>query len=163
MSKPSHCQFFGKPKGFIAVCKKYAILLLLIMPTLSAADNAYDFGDYVVYYNAFTADTLPPQMASAYGIVRSKYKAVLNISVQKKQAIGTLPQPVNASVEVSAFNLAGQEKGLTSRRVVEGKAIYYISEFRISNEELVRFKVSLRPKGVVKPLEFDFQQKFYID
>jgi len=156
-------QVFVKPRGFIAACKMYAILLLLIMPTLSEADNAYDFGDYVVYYNAFTADTLPPQMASAYGIVRSKYKAVLNISVQKKQAIGHLPLPVNAKVEVSALNLAGQQKDLTSRRVVEGKAIYYISEFRISNDELVRFKVSLRPKGESKPLTFDFQQKFYID
>ncbi len=163
MSKFSGYQFFAKSTGVLTGWKKLAILLLLFMPTLSSAENAYDFGDYVVYYNAFSADSLPPQMASAYGIVRSKYKAVLNISVQKKQTIGRLPEPVNANVEVVAINLVGQVKDLSSRRVVEGKAIYYISEFRISNDELVRFKVSLRPKGEAKPLTFDFQQKFYID
>jgi len=52
--------------------KKYFLLLLLLCPTLSTAENAYDFGDYIVYYNAFTADTLPPQMATAYGILRSR-------------------------------------------------------------------------------------------
>jgi len=163
MFKCNGYQFFAKSTAVLAGWKKLAILLLLFMPTLSSAENAYDFGDYVVYYNAFSADSLPPQMASAYGIVRSKYKAVLNISVQKKQAIGRLPEPVNANVEVVAINLVGQVKDLSSRRVVEGKAIYYISEFRISNDELVRFKVSLRPKGEAKPLTFDFQQKFYID
>ena len=163
MSKFNGYQFFAQSTGGLTGWRKLAILLLLFMPTLSSAENAYDFGDYVVYYNAFSADSLPPQMASAYGIVRSKYKAVLNISVQKKQTIGRLPEPVNADVEVVAINLVGQVKDLSSRRVVEGKAIYYISEFRISNDELVRFKVSLRPKGESKPLTFDFQQKFYID
>ena len=162
MSKFNH-YFSIKQHAILAGYKKYALVMLLLMPTLSMADNAYDFGDYVVYYNAFTADTLPPQMASAYGIVRSKYKAVLNISLQKKQAVGQLPQAVNASVEVKALNMAGQEKDLSSRRVTEGQAIYYISEFRISNEETVSFKVNLRPKGESKPLTFNFQQKFYID
>jgi hypothetical protein len=143
--------------------KKYCLLFLLLMPTLSAADNAYDFGDYVVYYNAFTADTLPPQMASAYGILRSKYKGVLNLSIQKKQNPGTLPQPVNAKVKVEAVNLVGQLKELDSRKVTEGKAIYYISEFRVSNKEMVTFNISLKPEGETKPLEFSFKRQFYID
>ncbi|MEO1963209.1 MAG: DUF4426 domain-containing protein, partial [Cycloclasticus sp.] len=54
--------------------KKYCLVLLFLIPNYSSADNAYDFGEYIVYYNAFTADTLPPEMASAYGILRSKYK-----------------------------------------------------------------------------------------
>jgi len=145
------------------VFKKYALVFLLMMPTLAAADNAYDFGEYIVYYNAFTADSLPPEMASAYGIVRSKYKAVLNISVQKKQAVGQLPVPVNAVIKVDALNLAGQAKNISLRRVSEGKAIYYIADFRISNEERVRFNISVRPESQVKALEFNFEQRFYID
>jgi hypothetical protein len=143
--------------------KKYCLLLLFLLPTYSVADNAYDFGDYIVYYNAFTADTLPPQMATAYGILRSKYKGVLNISIQKKQNPGKLPQPVNANVEIKASNLAGQLKSLELRRVTEGKAIYYISEFRVSNRERVTFNISLKPQGETRPLEFKFTQQFYTD
>jgi hypothetical protein len=143
--------------------KKYALIFLFLIPALGEADNAYDFGDYVVYYNAFTADTLPPQMATAYGILRSKYKGVLNISVQKKQNPGKLPLAVNALVKVEAVNLVGQLKELDTRKVTEGEAIYYISEFRISNEEQVKFKISLRPEGESRALEFDFSRQFYID
>ncbi|MFT6217483.1 MAG: hypothetical protein ACJA2Y_000562 [Cycloclasticus pugetii] len=143
--------------------KKYFLLLLLLCPTLSTAENAYDFGDYIVYYNAFTADTLPPQMATAYGILRSRYKGVLNLSVQKKPHPGQLPQAVNADVKVTAVNRAGQLKTLESRRVAEGKAIYYLSEFRVSNKEVVTFNISLKPKGVIKPLELSFKQQFYVD
>tara|TARA_R110002095_G_scaffold131367_1_gene114093 strand:- start:2837 stop:3277 length:441 start_codon:yes stop_codon:yes gene_type:complete len=143
--------------------KKYALIFLFLIPALGEADNAYDFGDYVVYYNAFTADTLPPQMATAYGILRSKYKGVLNISVQKKQNPGKLPLAVNALVKVEAVNLVGQLKELDTRKVTEGEAIYYISEFRISNKEQVKFKISLRPEGESRALEFDFSRQFYID
>lgn len=143
--------------------KKYVLILLFFIPFISEADNAYDFGDYVVYYNAFTADTLPPQMATAYGILRSKYKGVLNISVQKKQNPGKLPLAVNAIVKVEAVNLVGQLKELDIRKVSEGEAIYYISEFRISNKEQVKFNISLRPEGESKALEFDFRRQFYID
>ena len=40
--------------------KKYCLLFLFLMPAIGEAENAYDFGDYIVYYNAFTANTLPP-------------------------------------------------------------------------------------------------------
>ncbi|HAI96638.1 MAG: hypothetical protein CL866_03080 [Cycloclasticus sp.] len=143
--------------------KKYCLLFLFLMPAIGEADNAYDFGDYIVYYNAFTANTLPPTMATAYGILRSKYKGVLNLSVQKKQNPGQLPQPVNASVSINAKNLAGQLKTLEPRRVTEGKAIYYLSEFALSNKEMVTFNISIKPDGVVKPFTFSFKRQFYID
>ncbi|PCI23268.1 MAG: hypothetical protein COB62_00280 [Piscirickettsiaceae bacterium] len=143
--------------------KKVCLLLVFLVPVNSVAENAYDFGDYVVYYNAFTADTLPPQMATAYGILRSKYKGVLNLSIQKKQNPGKLPQPVSADVKVMATNLVGQLKNLDLRKVTEGKAIYYISEFRISHKERVTFNVTLMPQGETKALELKFTRQFYID
>lgn len=143
--------------------KKYCLLFLFLIPTLSLADNAYDFGEYIVYYNAFTADTLPPEMATSYDILRSKYKGVLNLSIQKKQNPGQLPQAVNAEVKINAVNLAGQLKELTSRRVAEGAAIYYISEFRVSNKERVTFNITLKPEAETRPLTFSFKRQFYID
>ena len=47
---------------------KLLLTLMLLMPFGASANNAYDFGDYIVYYNAFTADNLPAVMANAYAL-----------------------------------------------------------------------------------------------
>jgi hypothetical protein len=142
--------------------KKY-LFLLLLLPFFAQANNGYNFDKYVVYHNAFTADTLPASMASAYGILRSKYKGVLNLSIQQKAGEGKFNKPVNARVTVKAVNLTGQMKELDSRRVTEGEAIYYISEFRVSNEEIVTFNIEVLPEGEKTPLEFKFKRQFYTD
>ena len=95
--------------------------------------------------------------------MRSKSKAVLNISVQKKAAPGKMSVPVNATVSVWVKNLVGQEKGLDLRRVTEGKAIYYISEFRVSHKELITFSIDVSPEGTTEELELKFTQRFYTD
>lgn len=139
------------------------ILIMMLLPTLSFANNVFETDEYIVHYNAFTADTLPPQMATAYGIIRSRYKGVLNVSVQKKVGAGVLPKAVEAKVNVRATNLAGQLKEFESRQVAEGDAIYYISEFRISNKERLTFNISVLPEKEREGLEFKFQRQFYID
>jgi len=143
--------------------KHYLFIFFCLISTMVEADNGHDFGDYIVYSNAFTADTLPAQMATLYGITRSKYKGVLNISIQKKGPVGTLTTSENAKVLVQATNLAGQVKSLEFRRVAEDKAIYYISEFNVANEELIRFNVSVLPENSAKLLEFNVKHQFYTD
>jgi len=142
---------------------KKLLLLLLLLPFFAKANNGYNFDKYVVYHNAFTADTLPASMASAYGILRSKYKGVLNLSIQQKAGEGKFNKPVNARITVKAVNLTGQMKDLESRRVTEGEAIYYISEFRVSHKEIVTFNISVLPEGENTPLEFAFKRQFYTD
>lgn len=139
------------------------LLLFLFLPLFAQANNGYNFDKYVVYHNAFTADTLPANMASAYGILRSKYKGVLNLSIQQKAGAGQFNKPVNARVTVKAVNLVGQMKSLESRRVTEGEAIYYISEFRVTHKEVVTFNISVLPDGEKTPLEFTFKRQFYTD
>ncbi|ORU90266.1 MAG: hypothetical protein A6F71_04695 [Cycloclasticus sp. symbiont of Poecilosclerida sp. M] len=139
------------------------IFLVLGTQTAVAANGTEDFGDYLVHYSTFSADTLPPQMATAYGILRSKYKGVLNISVQRKDPGGGIAKAVNGVVNVQAANLVGQAKSLTRRRIAEGKAIYYISEFGISNRENIGFTVSIVPAGATKALDLKFRQTFYTE
>ncbi|PHS72748.1 MAG: hypothetical protein COB22_03975 [Cycloclasticus sp.] len=143
--------------------RKYCLILVLLTPTWGVADNVYESGEYVVYYNAFTADSLPTNMATAYGILRSKYKGVLNISVQKKRRPGELPQSVTAKVNVEARNLVGQLKELEPRKITEGDAIYYISEFRVSHKERITFDVEVLPTGETQALELKIKQQFYTD
>jgi copper chaperone CopZ len=139
---------------------KGAMLLLLITSYSAQAENSIDFGDYVVHYNAFTADTLSPQIAKAYDITRSKSRGVVNIAVLKKVP-GTTGQSVTAKVAASAVNLTGQLKSFDLREIREDGAIYYIGEFRVTNQETLDFKVRLQPKGSGKGLTARFRQQFF--
>ena len=51
---------------------------------LPATEGSKDFGDYVVYFNAMNTDQLTPEIAREYEIVRSKSRAMLNVSIHRK-------------------------------------------------------------------------------
>ncbi|MCJ7592014.1 MAG: DUF4426 domain-containing protein, partial [Woeseiaceae bacterium] len=46
-----------------------------------AEASSADIGNYVVHFSAQSTDQLPPTVAREYNIVRSKNRAMLNISV----------------------------------------------------------------------------------
>lgn len=137
----------------------FAALFCLCALQQAFADSV-EFDDYVIHYSAFRADTLSPEMATQYGLTRSNYMGVLNLSVQKLQAEG-LPQSVMAQVTGQAVNDAGQLKVLQPRQVKEGPAIYYISEFRISNLEELTFSIRVQTADADQPMELTFKQMFF--
>ena len=55
---------------------------------LPATESSRDFGDYVVYFNALNTEQLTPEIARQYEIVRSKSRALLNVSIHRKQENG---------------------------------------------------------------------------
>ena len=118
------------------------------------------FGEYTVHYNAFTSDSLQPSMAKAYGITRSKNRGLVSISILKK-TLSPLGTPVKAQVSAEANNLTGQWKKIPIREIVDGGAVYYISEFRVAHKEVLTFKVTAKPEGSDQELNFKFQQQFY--
>jgi hypothetical protein len=119
-----------------------------------------EFGDYVVHYNAQATEMLPPEVARAYGIQRSENRAMLNISVLRKQP-GTIGQPVAAKVLVDASNLTGQLKSVDIRQIEEGHAIYYIGEVGVANRETLIFDISVQPEGESEAFRVRFRQQFY--
>ncbi len=139
-------------------------LLLFAALALAAlavrAENAQDFGDYVVHYNALTTDMIPPEVARQYGIKRSKSRAMLNIVVLKK-IMGTGTEPMTARVTASATNLTGQKKRIDLRLIREAHAIYYIGEFGISNQETLDFDIEVTPEGSKQPLHVRFRHEFF--
>jgi len=125
-------------------------------------ENFVDAGDYVVHFNALATAMLPAEVARAYGIVRSDSRALLNVSVVRKQQ-GTIGEPVAASVTVNASNLTGQLKTLSLRQIEEGDAIYYIGEVPVANRETLIFDIKVTPEGEKDPVSIRFQQQFYTD
>lgn len=123
------------------------ILLLTLIsfftafPAISLAESSKSVGNYIIHYNAISTESLPPAVARAYGITRSKNKGLLNISVLKK---GAGFEGVEADIKVSATNLTGQLREIELRKIVEQKAIYYISVFSVANRETLDFSIQVK-------------------
>ena len=124
----------------------------------AGATNA-DIGDHVVHFSAQSTDQLPPEVARAYNIVRSKNRAMLNVSVLQESD----GSAVVADVSVKTVNLTGQLKSVTMRQINEGDAIYYIGEVAIANRETLVFDISVTPEGSNQSSDLRFKRQFFTD
>ena len=124
----------------------------------AGATNA-TIGDHIVHFSAQSTDQLPPEVARAYNIVRSKNRAMLNISVLKKSD----NTAVTAEVVVKTVNLTGQLKKVTMRQINEQDAIYYIGEVAVANRETLIFDISVKPDGVDTASDVRFKRQFFTD
>ena len=127
-----------------------------------AAATSADIGDFVVHFSAQSTDQLPPEVARAYNIVRSKNRAMLNVSIIRKSDNA----PVAGEVSVKTANLTGQLKSVTMRKIEEpGEvvAIYYIGETPVANLETLVFDIKVTPDGADSPSDVRFKRQFYTD
>jgi len=124
-----------------------------------ASSTSADIGDHVVHFNAQSTDQLTPQVARAYGIVRSKNRAILTVSILEQGSRKAVP----ANVTVKTVNLTGQLKNVVMRRIDEADSIYYIGETPVANRETLVFDIGVTPEGVDEPSELRFQRQFYSD
>lgn len=124
-----------------------------------AGATSENIGDHVVHFSAQTTDQLPPEVARAYSIVRSKNRAMLNVSVLRASD----NTAVEASVTVKAVNLTGQLKNITMRQIDEQDAIYYIGEVAVANRETLIFDISVTPEGADSPSDVRFKRQFFAD
>ena len=124
-----------------------------------AGASHVDIGDHVIHFSAQSTDQLPPDVARAYNIVRSKNRAMLNVSVLEDAT----DKAVSAEVTVKTVNLTGQLKNVTRRKIEEGEAIYYIGETPVANQETLIFDISVRPEGVAEASDVRFKRQFYTD
>ena len=122
------------------IIKSIICALLLGIHTVASAESSQAIGDYVVHFNALSTESLPPAVARAYGITRSKNKGLLNISVLKK---GGNFEGVEADIEVNATNLTGQFREINLRKIQDQNAIYYISEFSVADQETLDFSIKV--------------------
>jgi hypothetical protein len=129
---------------------------------LPATEGARDFGDYVVYFNALNTDSLTPEVAREYGIVRSKSRAMLNVSIHKKQENGQTVA-VTGAVAASAINLTGQLKPMTLREIHEGEAIYYIGELAVTDAEVLIYTIDVTPSNESSRFTVRFKKQFFVD
>lgn len=159
-------------------CKQFSMLLAALIavagcgqrPEGSGAQTAQrseesfkEFGNYEVHYNAVRADQIPAEIARAHGIERSKNRAMLNVTLLRKDADHAPRKPVKGTVSVDAYNLNGQLKNMEVRQVTEGEAIYYIGTVPISGNEILVFDIKALPENESTPFEVKFKREFFTD
>ncbi len=127
-----------------------------------AGATSADIGNHVIHFSAQSTDQLPPAVAREYDIVRSKNRAMLNVSVIRESD----NLPVIAEVNIKTVNLTGQLKNITMRKIEEPGdviAIYYIGDTTIANREVLVFDISVKPEGEDAPSAIRFKRQFYSD
>lgn len=134
--------------------------MVLVWSQVAKAENSIQFGDVTVHYNAFTSDTLSPEVATRYGFVRSKNRAMLNVTVLRDRPEG-MPVPVTAEINATATNLNRQLRTVALREIRDREAIYYIGDVRVADGETLNFSVQVKPEGDSQWHRFSFDQKFY--
>ena len=137
-----------------------ALLILLLSASLSAnAENMKKLGTFNVHYMAIGATFLTPEVAKAYGIERSRYNGLINISVLDNSKKGMPAKTV--AISGKAQNSVGQMKSLEFEQVKEGDAIYYLAQIRYANEETVNFTIDI--SDGTESHQLKFSQKFFVD
>ncbi|MGF1701547.1 DUF4426 domain-containing protein [Photobacterium makurazakiensis] len=134
-------------------------LLLLLAALPVHAEQLKNIGNLEVHYSSFPSTFLTPEIASNYKIQRSRYSAVVNVTVLDASQTGKPAVP--AVLSGQAKNLIGSIKNLSFREVREGAAIYYIAELKHANEESFSFSIDVSQNGTKGNI--DFKQTFYVD
>ncbi|MGB5580386.1 MAG: DUF4426 domain-containing protein [Woeseia sp.] len=112
---------------------------------------------FTVHFSALSTDQLPPEVARQYNIVRSKNRAMLNVSIVTQEGgVST-----TGAVSVKTVNLTGQLKNVNMRKIEEQEAIYYIGEIPVANSETLVFDITVVPEGMQSPIEVRFKRQFF--
>lgn len=134
-----------------------AILCTLVLTSTAKAEQKQILGNWDVHYIVVNTTFLTPDVAKTYDIVRSKYSALVNISV-----LDTVTQQAqNAALTGTATNLLGVKKSLSFRKVEEGDAIYYLATLPFDDPETFRFAIDVQQGNTTRTLKF--QQKLYAE
>ena len=85
---------------------------------------------------------------------------MLNVSLLRKGADGRTT-PVDGTVSATAYNLNGQLKNLTMRRITEGTSVYFIGEVGISGAEILVFDIDAAPGDQSGKYSVQFKREFF--
>ncbi|MCU7944249.1 MAG: DUF4426 domain-containing protein [Candidatus Thiodiazotropha sp. (ex Cardiolucina cf. quadrata)] len=142
--------------------KVFVFLSFFLVTAAGWAENSTAIPGFTIHHNAIPSASLEPSIARQYGIQRSKYRGMLNVSVIKSVE-GTTGEPSEAVVLAKANNIRGQLISIPMRKITEGDAVYYIGEFRIADQEKLNFEIQVQPKGETRYYTAKLSQEFYID
>lgn len=140
---------------------RFALLLTLLILnatfSVSHAEQKKVLGDWDVHYIVVNSTFFDPAVLKNYQLQRSKYNAILNISVLDADS----KQAQSVAIKGTYKDLLGKVKPLAFRQVSEGDAIYYLAQIKFDDKETYRFDIQLQSGNDIQTLKF--QNKLYVD
>lgn len=136
----------------------FILLLSALLSFNTHAEQKITKGNWDIHYIAFPSSFIQPEIAKQYQLQRSKYLAVINISVLDNKDNN---KAQNAYVSGMAKNLLGQRTKLDFVKVTEGEATYYLAQLKYDNEEIYNFEIDVQQGNKTETIKFT--QKFYVD
>jgi hypothetical protein len=139
------------------------VLLLLAMlcgNSIAQAQQSEIFGPYELLYSVVNSTFLKPEVAANYGIVRGEQRAILNLAVREQTA--PAGETLGMQLQGRTWDLI-QNQTLDFMEIREGKAHYYIADFKFINEEWRFFEVDFRPEGAEQTYTFKFKHQLYVE
>ena len=139
----------------------FCALALMLLPMSNAfAEQKQSVGNFDIHYVALGSTFITPSIAKTYGITRSSYTGLINISVLDTSAEGNPAVPVEISG--IANNLLDARVELSFKEIREGGAIYYIAEVPYRDDQEINFQIAIK-YGNKLNTQLKFKQKFYVD
>lgn len=139
-----------------------ALTLVGTLAALPALCDSTRVGDYSIHANAFSADSLTPEIAQRIGLQRAQRRAILNVSVVKEQA-GTLGTSSTALVEAQIVKPEGLKGPVPMREIRDGDAISYMGEFPLESPATVDFEIRVRPAGAPEAPTIRLSQELFAE
>ena len=134
--------------------KSLIVLSLLIFPMLANAQQSERFGEYEVHYSALPTGMLNNAVSQQYGIVRSRTRGMIMLTVMRDN------QAVPARIEVLARDPDDNLREIPARQVKDDNWVSYVGTFAIQAGEPLIFEVDVRPHAGGGPFEIAFRQSF---
>jgi hypothetical protein len=135
-------------------------LLCLGFLSTAQAEQKQQVGNFDIHYMALSSTFITPAIAKTYGIERSRYTGLVNITVLDRSQEG-MPA---VAVEISglANNLLDARVELKFKEIREGDSIYYIAEVPYRDDQEINFDIAIKHAKKLNTA-LKFKQKFYID
>jgi len=145
---------------------RFGILFLFTyVPAQSLSAGEFVIDDLTVHYSLINSSFIQPKIASQYNLVRSKNRALLNVSVVQaadSKADGKV-KGLKANIFGTGVTLSGQLRELAFKEIKEEDAIYYIATFPINNGERLTFDLKVQPNKVGKLIPIKFKQQVFVE
>jgi hypothetical protein len=133
------------------------VLLLSAIAFPAAAEQFRSFDDVDVHYIVVNTLFLQPDVAARFGLVRGNDRAIVNLSVLQHDGAALL-----GTVTGVTINLLGQRVPLEFKVTREGEAVYYIAELRFTDQDVLRFDLTVDLPDRA-PMRLEFQQQMYVE
>ncbi|MEZ8186009.1 MULTISPECIES: DUF4426 domain-containing protein [unclassified Shewanella] len=132
----------------------------MAMTSTAQAEQKQQVGNFDIHYMALNSTFITPEIAKTYGIERSSYNGLVNITVLNTSQDGHPAVPVEISG--IANNLLDARITLDFKEIREGNSIYYIAEVPYRDDQEVNFTITIK-YGKQLNTSLKFKQKFYVD